>query len=236
MLTKLMQPTQKAARLISGVLQEYEIMKCLTKFILLITCLTCGCGPTLYHPLAKPGEDARDDRIYGTWLYVEKGKIHKAQYVHIGFNKETKETTVLFAGVSPKGKFEKWEFTGHTSIIRGNNYFSTRFVEECKPSKSYAIVKYEIKNNVIIIYIMESEPFDKAVEAGEIKGKIEKDDIISNTVITDSPKRIKQFILENEKELFSGKSIKLYKINAEHVFAGDSRPVETHNQKQGGSP
>jgi hypothetical protein len=159
-----------------------------------------GCVPYSDNPLTEPDKDLIDGSILGTWFWhdgLESG------YIHIGLDKETKLLRLLMTEFDRGGTMEASEFIGHTSAINGHRYLNLKYVHPAEEGVSgYLIVKYSLKETRLAIALMNNGAVEKTIKKGGLKGIVEKGKWSTTVRITEAPKRLREFVLQNDSSLF----------------------------------
>ena len=170
-------------------------------FIILLSVLfLSGCIPYADHALTEPNKEQIDPSVIGTWFWKDKDE---SGYIHIGLNEETKLIRLIMIEVRKDGRLKSTELSGHTSSLKGNKYLNLKWVHpEDDKSTGYMFVKYSITSDGLGLGFMNSNVVEKSIEAGTLKGKVEKGKWISLVTITEGSKKLQKFILKNDKTLF----------------------------------
>jgi hypothetical protein len=78
---------------------------------------------------------------------------------------------------------------------------------------AYLILRYQVTGDRLTVQWMDGEAKKRAVEAGKIKGKIEKDqDGNARAMFTDTTENLAKFIAEAGDDLFSKDVLKLERV------------------------
>ena len=140
-----------------------------------------------------------DGTVFGTWFWRDKSETG---YVHIGTDDKSGLLKVIMIEQDNDGELESSEFSGHTSAVGENRYFNLKWVRPESENKGYMFVKYEVKNDTIVISLLREDGVEKAIEENILKGKIVRKKYVSDVCITDTPDKIGKFLQEKGDELF----------------------------------
>lgn len=169
--------------------------------ILLSMLFLSGCVPYSDNALTQPHKEQIDSSVLGTWFWKDGDETG---YIHIGLDKETDLLRIIMVEMQKSGTLKSTEFTGHTSSLKENNYFNLKFKDpEDEKSTGYIFIKYHVTSNKLGLGFLNSEVTEKAIEAGALKGKVEKGKWFSSVTITQDQKKLQKYILQNDKALFS---------------------------------
>ncbi len=170
-------------------------------FILLLSMLfLLGCIPYADHALTEPNKEQIDPSVIGTWFWKDN---RESGYIHIGLDEETKLIRLIMIEMKKDGRLKSTELTGHTSSLAKNTYLNLKWKQpEDDKSTGYMFIKYRITSDGLGLGFMNPEVVEKAIEAGSLKGKVEKGKWLSLVYITQEPKKLRKFILKNDKVLF----------------------------------
>jgi len=168
-------------------------------FIIFLLCLTIGCIPHSDNPLTDPDKEKIDLSILGTWFWKDD---NESGYIHIGLAKESKLFRLIVLEFGKDGKMEVLEFSGHSSLLNGNKYLNVKRVPPADEITGYMFLKYIVTETRLGISVMDNIMVEKAIKAGSLKGKVKKGKWFSSVHITEGQKKLQEFILQNDKELF----------------------------------
>ncbi len=165
----------------------------------LIAISLLSCVPYSDNPLTPPGENNLDSSILGTWFWKDE---NESGYIHIGIDCESKLLRLIMLEFDKHGELEASEFSGHTSSLEGNKYLNLKWVRPADKDAGYIFVKYNLNQELLGISIMRADVTEKAIKNGSLNGKVKKEKWFSSIHITEGQKKLQQFILRNDKELF----------------------------------
>lgn len=77
---------------------------------------------------------------------------------------------------------------------------------------SYSLLKYRVEGNALLIWPMNRDAKEKAIQAGKIKGEIKRDKDAPRIRFTDTPEHLAQFVAATDASLFSDKPLRLERI------------------------
>ena len=170
-------------------------------FILLLSMLfLSGCIPYADHALTEPNKEQIDPSVIGTWFWKDN---RESGYIHIGVDKKTDLLRLIMIEMKKDGRLKSTELSGHTSSLKGNKYLNLKWTHpEDDKSTGYMFMKYSVTSDGLGLGFMNGEVVEKAIEAGTLKGKVEKGKWLSSVYITEEPKKLRKFIIKNDKTLF----------------------------------
>ena len=159
-----------------------------------------GCVPHSDNPLTDPNKEQIDSSILGTWFWKDE---NESGYIHIGLDEKSKLLRLIMLEFDKDRELEASEFSGHTSSLEGNKYLNLKWVHPVQNEiTGYMFVKYIVSSGSLGIALMDKRVIEKAIEAGTLQGKVKKDGWSSAVRIIEGQKKLQEFIMENNKELF----------------------------------
>ena len=179
-----------------------------------------GCVPYSDNPLTDPNCEKIDAAILGTWFWNEKSD---SGFIHIGLNKESKLLQVIMIEHDKDGTIDVSEFNGHTSSLGNNKYLNLKWVRPADEPKGYLLIKYSTEGESLAISLLNAKVIENAIKEGSLKGTVGKEKYAYSLSITEEQKKLQQFVLKHDKELFQEKS----KLNRLNLPQPDSRGTAT---------
>ena len=159
-----------------------------------------SCVPYSDNPLTTPSKEQIDSSIVGTWFWKDE---NESGYIHIGLDKKAKLLRLLMLDFDRDGELEVSEFSGHTSSLEANKYLNLKWVRPAQDEiTGYMFIKYMVSSGSLGIALMDSEVVEKAIKRGLLKGEVKKGKRSSSIRITEGQKKLQEFILSKDKELF----------------------------------
>jgi hypothetical protein len=177
--------------------------------ILFMVIFLGGCVPYSDNPLTDPNSEKIDAAILGTWFWNEESD---SGFVHIGLNKESKLLQVIMIEHDKDGTIDVSEFNGHTSSLGNNKYLNLKWVRPADEPKGYLLIKYSTEGESLAISLLNAQVIENAIKEGSLKGTVGKEKYAYSLSITEEQKKLQQFVLKHDKELFQEKS-KLNRLN-----------------------
>ena len=98
------------------------------------------------------------------------------------------------------GRIAVSELHGHTSSLDNNKYLNLKWVHPADDLRGYLLIKYFIQGETLAISLMDNEVVKNAIKEGSLKGTA------SEGNITEEQKKLQEFVLKRDKELFQEKS------------------------------
>ena len=162
-----------------------------------------GCVPYSDNPLTDPNCEKIDTAIVGTWFWNEE---NDSGFVHIGLNKKSKLLQVIMIEHDKDGTIDVSEFSGHTSALGNNKYLNLKWVRPSDEPKGYLLIKYSTDGESLAISLLNAKVIENAIKEGSLKGTVGKGKYAYSLSITEEQKKLQQFVLKHDKELFQEKS------------------------------
>ena len=162
-----------------------------------------GCVPYSDNPLTDPNCEKIDTAIVGTWFWNEE---NDSGFVHIGLNKKSKLLQVIMIEHDKDGTIDVSEFNGHTSTLGINKYLNLKWVRPSDEPKGYLLIKYSTDGESLAISLLNAKVIENAIKEGSLKGTVGKGKYAYSLSITEEQKKLQQFVLKHDKELFQEKS------------------------------
>ena len=158
-----------------------------------------GCVPVSDHPLTLPGDQKLERSLIGTWRGGEGDEI---SYVHIGQMESSELLHVLCVQIDKSGGLERMEFSGHTSSFAGNTYLNLTAINQGEMNTDYLLVKYQQSEDTCHFALMSQKVTRQVIEKGQLRGSVKSNLWSSSVRITEGPEKLRQFVLDRNKELF----------------------------------
>jgi hypothetical protein len=173
------------------------------------------------NPLSDPQKSKPDDRLSGVWRF--RGDSGEMNYYHIGHVGEKLPASVMqviFVQHMTDGSVESDKLLIFPTTIGDKTYLNVaetdasqlKLLEEKgwtnEAVKSYLILRYQITGDTLTIQWIDSDAKKRAVEAGKIKGTIEKD----QGHFTDTTENLAKFVAEAGDDLFSKDGLRLERV------------------------
>ncbi len=162
-----------------------------------------GCVPYSDNPLTDPNSEKIDTAILGTWFWNEE---NDSGFIHIGLNKESKLLRMIMIEHNKDGTIDVSEFNGHTSSLGNNKYLNLKWVRPSDEPKGYLLIKYSTEGESLAISLLNAKVVENAIKEGSLKGTVGKGKDAYSLSITEEQKKLQQFVLKHDKELFQEKS------------------------------
>jgi hypothetical protein len=171
--------------------------------ILFMVIFLGGCVPYSDNPLTDPNCEKIDAAILGTWFWNEESD---SGFVHIGLNKESKLLQVIMIEHDKDGTIDVSEFNGHTSSLGNNKYLNLKWVRPADEPKGYLLIKYSKEGESLAISLLNAKVIENAIKEGSLNGTVGKGKYAYSLSITEEQKKLQQFVLKHDQELFQEKS------------------------------
>ena len=168
--------------------------------ITVLAIFVLGCVPESDNPLTNPDKEHIDASILGTWLWKDE---NESGFIHIGLDEKNKLLRLIMVDFDRDKELEVSEFSGHTSLLKGNKYLNLKWVRPAHAEiPGYIFVKYEVRSDSLGIALMDNEVVEKAIKDGSLKGNLKKDQWSFSVHITEGQKKLQGFIRQEDKGLF----------------------------------
>lgn len=172
-------------------------------FISFLIILLLGCVPHSDNPLTDPNKEQIDPLVIGTWFWKDE---KESGYIHIGLDDKSQLLSLIMLEFDKDGQLKVSEFSGHTSSLEGNSYFNLKWKRPVQDEiTGYMFMKYIVKSKSLGIALMDNKIVEKAITDQDIRGKVKKLNWSSSVRITEGSKKLREFILQNDNELFPEK-------------------------------
>ncbi len=192
----------------------------------LLTCVLAGGCDDSAVPLCEPGEAKVHQELVGLWRHKDKDS-EGTGYYHLG----------LLGGAAPKGLLRvitvDWAKDGELHDPGQGLAFSTQIdgatylnvvsaeAEELKKVRetgwepglfeAYFIFKYRLEGDVLLLWPMDREAKQRAIETGRIKGAVEKG-FVPRVRFTDSSANLRQLIAAEGEKLFAKEPLRMERV------------------------
>jgi len=175
--------------------------------------LVSSCGPPVsVNPLSDRKTAERDDRLNGAWMtkFKEAGEEQDC-YILFAASKG-KTTHIMTVGAADDG-FTAQRYEMFVSVIGGVRYMNAWLVKteeedgfDANPAdepRRYYICKYDVSKDGLLRMWVWSDGVAKAIEAGELKGKVVRGQYGTSVTVTDTAKAIAKVLADaKHKKLF----------------------------------
>jgi hypothetical protein len=182
-----------------------------------------GCVPYSDNPLTDPNSEKIDAAILGIWFWNEKSD---SGFIHIGLHKESKLLQVIMIEHDKDGTIDVSEFNGHISSLGNNKYLNLKWVRPADEPKGYLLIKYSKEGESLAISLLNAKVIENAIKEGSLKGTVGKEKYAYSLSITEEQKKLQQFVLKHDKELFQEKNnlnrLKLPQPNSKGTATSDN--------------
>ncbi|MEI8376584.1 MAG: hypothetical protein WCJ35_27520 [Planctomycetota bacterium] len=196
--------------------------------VVLFACLcVAGCEDS-QNPLSDPQCAKSDNRLVGLWRVL--GEDGDVGYYHIGQPDEKLPSGVLRVVEvthNRKGKLSSpEEFLAFSTTLGDKTYLNVtdvkghraRLIEEngWKPETvdSYIILRYQVDGNGLLVWMMDAEAKERAIETGKVNGKIAKKgkSFDGPAKFTDTSERLARFVIDAGDSLFVKKPLRFERV------------------------
>jgi len=203
-----------------GAKRSFQLLSVAALSLLLTSCFDSKV------PLSDPQKAKSDDHLLGAWRF--RGDSGEMNYYHFGRLGEKLPASVLrVVNVQhmPDGKMQQADLLVFPTTLGGKTYLN---VAEIKPSQltaleekgwtaeavdAYLILRYQITGDVLTLQWIDGDAKKRAIEAGKIKGAIEKDqDGNTRFHFTDTTENLARFVAESGDTLFSKDALRLERV------------------------
>ena len=175
-------------------------------------------------PLSDPGKSKADERLSGSWqLRNDDGSVNSYRFVLAGGRLPASVMRVTGNNRKPDGTTEQFEpLLVFPTTIGDKTYLNAcdgkepqvKVLEEKgwtdETVAEYSIFRYQVVGDTLTVQWMDGNVKKRAIEAGKIKGKIEKDkDGNDRAHFTGTAENLAKFVVGAGDDLFSKNSLKL---------------------------
>ena len=188
-----------------------------------------GCVPESEQPLGNPATAQQDARLHGLW--VADDAEGEKQFLHIGAEPDKGLTS---NGAPEAGLMRYWLISHTTENGRLANPYGMRFFVSRVGDVDYAnmavpvddkdtgaprgwwFIKYQVDNAVLTAWGMDFEAVGKLIEAGKVRGTVERDSDgkLTRALITAPSDQVENFVKENSGLLFpDGNKTTFHKVS-----------------------
>lgn len=189
-------------------------------FVAACSLLLTSCFDTK-NPLSDPKTSKADDRLAGVWRF--RGDGGEMNYYHIGHGGEKFPASVMqvvFVQHMTDGSIESDRLLIFPTTIGDKTYLNVADIDTAQlkrieengwtseAANAYLILRYQITGDTLTVHWIDSEAKKRAVEAGKIKGGIEKDPVH----FTDTTENLAKFVAEAGDSLFSKDELRLERV------------------------
>lgn len=177
-------------------------------------------------PLSDPKTAKPDDRLLGVWRFKgESGEVNYYHFGRMGDKLPPALMRVVNVHHAADGKLRQADLLLSPTTLGDKTYFS---LAEMKPPqlvrleetgwtteavRGYLILRYQISGDAMTIQWIDGEAKRKAIEAGKIKGVIQKDRNGATPVhFTDTTENVAKFVAKEGDALFSKDVLRLERV------------------------
>ena len=178
-------------------------------------------------PLSDPGKSKADERLAGSWRgRNDDGSVNDYRFAPAGGKLPAAVMRLTGSSRRPDGTTEQFEpLLLFPTTIGEKSYLNAcdgkdaqvKLAEDkgwtAETVKDYSIFRYQVMADTLTVQWMDGDAKKRAVEAGKIKGKMEKDqDGNIRTHFTDTAENLTKFIAAAGDDLFSKDVLKLQRV------------------------
>ena len=178
-------------------------------------------------PLSDAGKSKPDERLAGVWRQrSESGSVNDYHFAPAGDKLPASVMRVTGSNRKPDGTTEQIEpLLLFPTTLGEKTYLNVcdgkepkvKLVEEkgwtAETVNTYWVYRYQVTGDTLAVQWMDGDAKKRAVEAGKIKGKIEKDQDGNIRVhFTDTTENLTKFITAAGDDLFSKDVLKLERV------------------------
>ena len=178
-------------------------------------------------PLSDPGKSKPDERLAGVWRQRgESGEVNNYRFAPAGGKLPAAVMRVAGSSRKPDGTTEQFEATllfpttlgekTYLNVIEGKEE-QIKLLEDNgwtpETVTSYLILRYQVTGDVLTMQGIDGDAKKRAIEAGKIKGTIEKDSSkFTKVYFTDTTENLAKFVAEAGDDLFRKDVLKLERV------------------------
>ncbi|MFP4003849.1 MAG: hypothetical protein ACLFV8_08745 [Alphaproteobacteria bacterium] len=154
----------------------------------LVLPLLGGCFVTSENPVLRPGEDGRDPALRGLWVTEEGREFLHVLRPELEDGQEKAEEAPGFSGLyivarrDDADDRDNWARVRMVSTeVNNRKILSMRFIDgegggDLDDMPGWLIFAYEIRNGRLWLHMIEDDPIDEAIKAGELAGRTANSD------------------------------------------------------------
>jgi hypothetical protein len=156
-----------------------------------------GCDVVFINPLIDPEDAVVDKRLIGKWS-VPDSPHNKKGYIDI----KQSGRKLIIASVASKTLKDKLMKEFHTISCNEKNFIVAAYTGrvEKKEQKGYLIIKYQLVNDSLKLWLAIPAMFKAAIEAGELHGKVSG--AFDSTIIVEPPNEALKFLCSSDDKMF----------------------------------
>ena len=177
-------------------------------------------------PLSDPGKSKPDQRLVGNWrARNDDGTVTDYRFASAGGKLPASVMRVAGSSRKPDGTTEQFEpLLLFSTVIGVKTYLNVTDGKEpqvkllekgwtAETVSAYSIFRYQVTADTLTVQWMDGDAKKRAVEAGKIKGKMEKDQDGNDRVhFTDTSENLAKFVAGAGDALFSKDVLKLERV------------------------
>lgn len=167
-----------------------------------------ACWPVSVNPIKGTAATTADPRLTGAWSgrFGDPDEGSEATYIHF-LVKDDGGFTALTLKHGDKEDSGWADYTVTTSEVAKTNYMNVRVVssdgkiEDTNFSRFFTFARYEVTDTTLDIFVVDE---DKLIDAGKLKGEVERREFTKDVKITAESAEIDAFLAASDpKSLFS---------------------------------
>ena len=178
-------------------------------------------------PLSDPGKSKPDERLAGNWqLRNDDGSVNNYGFSLAGEKLPASVMRVVGSSHRADGTTVQFEplllfpttigETTYLNVCDGKEP-QVKLLEEkgwtAETVADYSIFRYQVAGDTLTVQWMDGDAKKRAIEAGKIKGKIEKDqDGNDRAHFTDTIENLAKFVAEAGEDLFSKDAVRMERV------------------------
>ena len=188
--------------------------------------LVAGCDDSTV-PLTAPSQASPDERLIGVWRHAYDGGTTYYLVGRLG-GKAPESVMRVVSVTQPKGGelHQPHQMLLFPSRIGGESYLNLAGVSEEQLASiresgwrsgmlgSYILLKYEVRDDAVMVWATDPESKRKAIEAGKIQGEIQEGDNGGKRIrFTDTTEKLAAFVAAEGETLFAKTPLRFDRMN-----------------------
>src|SRR4028119_713800 len=156
-----------------------------------------GCDVVFISPLLDPKEAVADTRLVGRWS-VPGSPLYEKGYIDI----RQSGRKLIIASVTSKKLKDKLMKEFYTVSCQEKNFIVAAYTGrvEKKEHKGYLVIRYQLENDSLKLWLAIPAMFKAAIEAGELHGKAGQP--FDSTIIVEPTNEALKFLCSSDDKMF----------------------------------
>jgi hypothetical protein len=178
-----------------------------------------ACLPVATNPIQGTATTTADPRLAGTWQGRFGDAGEEPVYLHI-LPQVDGTLTILTVQQGPNNS-EWGQYSATSAEVADTTYLNVRLVatngkiEDSNFSRFFTLVRYVVSDTKLDVFLIDEQKIAAAIESGQIKGEVKREQFGSDVTITAESAEIDAFLAKSDpKALFAEHIVEVTRVSS----------------------